>query len=114
MLAMVSRPARLSVPLQRLNLDRAKRFRVRKCNRGSHTARSGYEPHTPGGTIVHGRLAVSPGNRSPFSDVFLLAVIFEITEMCKNVDDCIKSDCGDKGLCRDPVGVTVCRGTKRS
>ena len=26
---------------------------------------------------------------------------FEITEMCKNVDDCIKSDCGDKGLCRD-------------
>ena len=33
--------------------------------------------------------------------------LFEITEMCKNVDDCIKSDCGDQGLCRDlrnPVG----------
>ena len=39
--------------------------------------------------------------------MFYLALFFEITETCKNEDDCIKSDCGDKGLCRDlcnPVG----------
>ena len=39
------------------------------------------------------------------SDVFL--AVFEMTEMCKNVDDYIKRDFGDKGLCRDlrnPVG----------
>ena len=84
---------------------------------GSHTARSSHEPHTPGGTMVDVGVAVSPENRSPFSDVFLIFIFFEITEMCKNVDDCIESDCGDKGLCKDlcnPVGVTVCRGAKRS
>ena len=98
-------------PLQRFNLDHAKRFRVRKCKRGSDTCEERPEPHTPGGTIMHGGLAVSPGKpRSLLSCVF--GRDFEITEMCKNVDDCIKSDCGDMRLCRDPrnpVGVTVCR-----
>ena len=47
-------------------------------------------------------LAVSSGNRSPLSGVlFVSGILFEITETCKNEDDCIKSDRGDKGLCWD-------------
>ena len=36
---------------------------VRFSSFGSHTARSGHGPHTPGGTMVDVGLAVSPGNR---------------------------------------------------